>query len=585
MSRGPYPILLMLAMSLPGAARALGLGEIRVDSALNEPLSAQIDIVGATRDDLIALTAKVANREIFQRFGAERPSFLSSATFKVGIDAQGRPVLNIRSVEAFTDPVINFLVELRWANGALVRDYSLLLDPAGFSPASRALAAANATAGARMTEAASTTTTVTAEGAAPVAAKPVTRPVTAAGQAQAGDGHQHRVAGRDTLRAIARRAGARSETQAQRMMIAIFRANAHAFDGNINRLHSGALLRIPSATEAQAVDTAEAKHEYRAHMTSWRLDGRPAVQRRLAASPVTSQPVTSQPIADAIPATLPKPAATGVPAVDAPVGSAKEALTGRVHSLEKELDDMHRQLEQLTTRAAALSAAAAEAPASQQPVGAPVSREPVHTQPSREPSGSMLATAAAAELPVSQPIRVEVMRAPTPQAAAGTGDAAPAPAPAGSSRFMLLGVLAGALTLLLGGAAFVRRRLSNGRSRPPQIPAVEDYGRTLNVEPTPCPPAPHAPVYPEAPAVAHATATAKLIAPEPVADAADVMEHAGSEQTTQSLAIDVEALERSYLDMDVDSLGIDSVVEDTAAHDTTTLDPAMIETVVLDRSQ
>jgi pilus assembly protein FimV len=147
MSRGPYPILLMLAMSLPGAARALGLGDIRVDSALNEPLSAQIDIVGATRDDLIALTAKVPNREIFQRYAAERPSFLSSATFKIGLDSHGRPVLNVRSSEAFTDPVINFLVELRWAHGELVRDYSLLLDPAGFSPADRATAAANSSAG------------------------------------------------------------------------------------------------------------------------------------------------------------------------------------------------------------------------------------------------------------------------------------------------------------------------------------------------------------------------------------------------------------------------------------------------------
>jgi pilus assembly protein FimV len=58
-------MLLMLAMSLPGAARALGLGDIRVDSALNEPLSAQIDILGASRDELMALTASVANREIF----------------------------------------------------------------------------------------------------------------------------------------------------------------------------------------------------------------------------------------------------------------------------------------------------------------------------------------------------------------------------------------------------------------------------------------------------------------------------------------------------------------------------------------
>src|ERR1700693_3723803 len=137
MSRGPYPILLMLAMSLPGAVRALGLGDIRVDSALNEPLSAQIDIVGATRDELAELTAKVANREMFQRYGADRPSFLATATFKVGLDSQGRPVLNVRSAEAFTDPVINFLVDLRWGKGELIREYSLLLDPAGFSSAPR----------------------------------------------------------------------------------------------------------------------------------------------------------------------------------------------------------------------------------------------------------------------------------------------------------------------------------------------------------------------------------------------------------------------------------------------------------------
>ena len=137
MSRGPYPVILLLAMSMPGAAKAVGLGDIRIDSALNEPLSAQIDIVGATRDELMALTASVANQEVFRRYGADRPSFLASATFKVGLDAQGRPVLNVRSAESFTDPVVNFLVDIRWGKGELIREYSLLLDPAVLSPAAR----------------------------------------------------------------------------------------------------------------------------------------------------------------------------------------------------------------------------------------------------------------------------------------------------------------------------------------------------------------------------------------------------------------------------------------------------------------
>ncbi len=133
MSRGQYPLLLMLAMGLPTASRAIGLGEIRVDSALNEPLSAQIDIIGANRDELISLTAKVAGAEIFQRYGLDRPAFLSSATFQVGVDAQGRPVLKIHSTKSFTDPLVGFVVDMHWDSGELIREYSLLLDPAGFS--------------------------------------------------------------------------------------------------------------------------------------------------------------------------------------------------------------------------------------------------------------------------------------------------------------------------------------------------------------------------------------------------------------------------------------------------------------------
>jgi pilus assembly protein FimV len=270
MSRGPYPILLMLAMSLPGAARALGLGDIRVDSALNEPLSAQIDIVGATREELIALTAKVANKDVFQHYGADRPSFLSSATFKVGMDAQGRPVLNIRSAEAFTDPLVNFLVDLRWGNGELIREYSLLLDPAGYSPETR-LAAAPVVNSSPATSP-SVTPHVAASNNADVRIASMTPP-------SVGAASHHLVAAGETLRGIARRAGASSEAQAQRIMIAVFRANPHAFDGNINRLHVGALLRIPSDDEMAAVDGADARREVRAQMTAWRLR-----QTRLAAS-------------------------------------------------------------------------------------------------------------------------------------------------------------------------------------------------------------------------------------------------------------------------------------------------------------
>jgi len=133
MSSGKNPLVLMMALSMPGAANALGLGDIHVDSGLNERLAAEIDIVGATATELTELQAAVANRETFLHYGADRPGFLSSTTFKVTQDSQGRPVLAVRSSESFTEPVVNFLVDLHWRNGEMIRQYTLLLDPPGLA--------------------------------------------------------------------------------------------------------------------------------------------------------------------------------------------------------------------------------------------------------------------------------------------------------------------------------------------------------------------------------------------------------------------------------------------------------------------
>src|ERR1700734_4038951 len=95
-------LVLMVAFASPQAAEALGLGEIHVDSALNEPLVAEVQIVGATTEDLAEITASVANPETFLRFGVDRPAFLSTATFRVAMDGKGQPILAIRSRGSFT---------------------------------------------------------------------------------------------------------------------------------------------------------------------------------------------------------------------------------------------------------------------------------------------------------------------------------------------------------------------------------------------------------------------------------------------------------------------------------------------------
>src|SRR5512134_2254765 len=89
-------VLLMSALMSPSALYALGLGEIRLNSALNQPFDAEIELVAATPDDLSALRASIASNDAFQRYGLDKPAFLSEFTFRI-VSSGGRDVLKVTS--------------------------------------------------------------------------------------------------------------------------------------------------------------------------------------------------------------------------------------------------------------------------------------------------------------------------------------------------------------------------------------------------------------------------------------------------------------------------------------------------------
>src|SRR5438132_1091023 len=128
MPRSSLPTLLGMTLVLPSAALAFGLGDIHVKSALHEPLAAEIDLVGATDDDLAALTAGIADAETFQRYGLERPAARSTTTFTVIKDG-GDPVISLHSTDAFSEPLITLLVHVHSPSGEFIREYAILLDP------------------------------------------------------------------------------------------------------------------------------------------------------------------------------------------------------------------------------------------------------------------------------------------------------------------------------------------------------------------------------------------------------------------------------------------------------------------------
>jgi FimV-like protein len=351
MSRGQNPLMLMMALSLPGAAHALGLGEIHVDSALNEPLAAEIDIVGATAEELAGLTATVASKETFLKFGADRPPFLSTATFKVAHDVHGRPVLSIRSTDSFTEPLVNLVVDLRWHNGEVIRQYSLLLDPAGFPAATQSatvlpvpatVAAPLAIAHAPLPAPAVATVTPTPAASLATEVAETNAPATSRKMTHV------KIGSRATLRGVAWRVGARSDIDLKKTMLAIFRANPSAFEGNINRMHLGANLSIPSEDTIAAIPAVEAKQEIRAQMAAWRAMPKSRANNATSVAHAPVAAIAAPPVAaQATPpiASVAQSAAVSTPAA-APAQLATDGeLNQRIQTLEQGLHDMQDQVQ------------------------------------------------------------------------------------------------------------------------------------------------------------------------------------------------------------------------------------------------
>ena len=126
-------LLVILGWLCPGVASALGLGELTLHSYLNEPLVAEIDLLEVEVLTSDQIRIQLASREDFKRAGVERQYFLTDLKFELTFDEEGNSRLTVTSSERVREPFLNFLVEARWPNGRIVREYTILLDPPAFS--------------------------------------------------------------------------------------------------------------------------------------------------------------------------------------------------------------------------------------------------------------------------------------------------------------------------------------------------------------------------------------------------------------------------------------------------------------------
>jgi pilus assembly protein FimV len=129
------PARLVLGVVLgfyPLAGYSLGLGKLKIRSALNEPLQAEVEFTSISDGERRGLKIELAPRSDFEAAGAERAAFLSQLKFIVVKRPDGRYFLNIKTDGPLEEPFLHFLVQVEWPGGRLVREYTALIDPPAY---------------------------------------------------------------------------------------------------------------------------------------------------------------------------------------------------------------------------------------------------------------------------------------------------------------------------------------------------------------------------------------------------------------------------------------------------------------------
>lgn len=321
---------IVVALTLPATVSAVGMGGINVASALGQKLNADIQLMSLSKDEKSSLVARLAAPDAYKGAGIEYPHG-NKFKFEIESRAGGEYYLKVSSAQPINDPFVSLLVELSWSSGKLLREYTFLLDPPGYVPEQPKQAEVHDVAPAAQPVSAGAEAKPV-EQVAPAAVIPESKPVaypaekpamaTSPRQAIAEPAEKKLVAGDitvqrgDTLNKIAAQ-NRPAEVSLERMLVALYRANADQFDGkNMNRIRTGKILRLPDQDELKGVSQSGAAAEIHAQVADWN-----AYRQKLAGAAATgSQPQSPRQVASG--------KITGSVADKAPVAkeSAREVL-------------------------------------------------------------------------------------------------------------------------------------------------------------------------------------------------------------------------------------------------------------------
>ena len=283
-------ILLTLVIGLTIVSQStfsLGMGNIQVYSSLDEQLRSTIELTSGSDENLEGLSVKLASTEDYKKVGLDK-SFVPS-NIKVSLSDDDPNIINVTSNGPVSEPIVSVLLDVNWNNGRILREFTILLDPAVYdvnTPDSQvnnvvveAIQDDSSYDADSVVDEEETTNKVYTNEDVSQYARDTSTETTETVEAEVMDEEDSYTAesyasevyvnAGDTLWRIANqnKLGGLSTNQ---MMIAIYNNNSAAFiDNNINRLIKGSKLSMPSMAEAEAISYAEALAEVRSHNQSW----------------------------------------------------------------------------------------------------------------------------------------------------------------------------------------------------------------------------------------------------------------------------------------------------------------------------
>ncbi|MCF6264015.1 MAG: hypothetical protein L3J24_10570 [Xanthomonadales bacterium] len=258
-----FPILLLTVVN----SWAAGLGGIDLDSFLGQPLTARIQLLGVPADQVSTVSARLASAGDYQIMGLDQSKLSVPLTFTPAV-WRGKAVIEVRSVSAIKDPILQFAIDVSWQHGHLLREYTLFLDPptVAVAPPRKAspVKAANTSSSIYAVEDTQPPTT------SDVVKRPAVQTIISRGS-QSQSGEYGPVRSGETLWSIAHNWSKQAGVSVNQAMVAIVRLNPEDFvKGDINRMNRGAILRLPTAEDIANISAQEANAIVNQQIAAWR---------------------------------------------------------------------------------------------------------------------------------------------------------------------------------------------------------------------------------------------------------------------------------------------------------------------------